>query len=230
FANYQRTAYTVNFDLNGGDGALSPAQVPVGERLARPQSPSKPYLQFVGWTKVKDSGALWNFDSLVTEDMTLYARYDIQDSAWSGEREIRGNDVQYVTDVGGKWGVGNYGEGIQFADFKGANKDTLMGYGYTKVRIHMYLEVREVKDGYQYVSVWQLSPTASKEEEKITIIGFEHGAGYFEPGWYPHYFIFDAIKLSALWDNGVGFRYGADGAGVDDWMHKHARVELEFLR
>ncbi|MCL2599410.1 MAG: InlB B-repeat-containing protein, partial [Firmicutes bacterium] len=40
FANYQRTAYTVNFDLNGGDGALSPAQVPVGERLARPQSPS----------------------------------------------------------------------------------------------------------------------------------------------------------------------------------------------
>ena len=79
---YTAPESTVTFDLNGAAGtAPDPQTVGYGEKATKPAAdPTFANHTFGGWYKTKDAttGALsdpWDFESAVTENMTLYAKW-----------------------------------------------------------------------------------------------------------------------------------------------------------
>ena len=68
------TRYTVSFDTNGGS-EVAPQIVESGQKVAKPEDPTKDGWTFLGW--YEDSGLTNEFDfsTLVTADITLYAKW-----------------------------------------------------------------------------------------------------------------------------------------------------------
>ena len=67
------TKYTVSFDLNGGSGNIPTQQVMRGDKVAKPEPPTREGYDFLGWY-VEDEQ--WSFAGhVVTEDMTLTAKW-----------------------------------------------------------------------------------------------------------------------------------------------------------
>ena len=77
----EEPGYTVIFDTKGGNPTPEPQTVKKGGKVERPSDPTFPdqHYRFSGWSKADNAtSALWNFDEeTVTEDMTLYARWDV---------------------------------------------------------------------------------------------------------------------------------------------------------
>ncbi len=66
--------HTVYFDLSGGTGDIPPQEISHGEKVAKPQDPTREGYKFLGWY-VGDE--IWSFVGYsVTEDMTLTAKWD----------------------------------------------------------------------------------------------------------------------------------------------------------
>lgn len=69
------TDCTVHFETNGGS-AIDDATAQYGEKLDRPNDPTKDGLYFAGWYKDIDLGEKWDFENdLVSGNMTLYAAW-----------------------------------------------------------------------------------------------------------------------------------------------------------
>ena len=69
-----RIEYIVTFDLNGGKGTES-ATVVNGRKLTRPADPTKDGFVFLAWYQDSAFEDLYSFDTPVTGNMTLYARF-----------------------------------------------------------------------------------------------------------------------------------------------------------
>lgn len=69
-----RIEYIVTFDLDGGEGTES-ATVVNGRKLARPADPVKAGFVFIAWYQDSAFENLYSFDTPVTGNMTLYARF-----------------------------------------------------------------------------------------------------------------------------------------------------------
>jgi uncharacterized repeat protein (TIGR02543 family)/prepilin-type N-terminal cleavage/methylation domain-containing protein len=73
--------FNVTFDKNGGETDAVPASIPVDQGQAAgalPQPPVKAGYSFVGWNTQPDgNGTEFNAATLVTEDMTVYAKYAV---------------------------------------------------------------------------------------------------------------------------------------------------------
>ena len=67
--------WSVTFDLDGGSGSLK-REVPDKEQLMRPYKPEKKGFKFVGWYTDAKKTKEYNFDNVVTKDMTLYAKWE----------------------------------------------------------------------------------------------------------------------------------------------------------
>lgn len=73
--NVVPTIYTVKFDSRGGT-AISDQSVKENEKVVKPNNPSNGALEFENWYTSSDYKKVWDFDTdLVTEDMTLYAKW-----------------------------------------------------------------------------------------------------------------------------------------------------------
>lgn len=68
------TRYTVKFDTDGGS-ELSKATVTRDARLTEPEEPTKDGHTFDGWYTDKEFAVSYDFDSPVTKDFTLYAKW-----------------------------------------------------------------------------------------------------------------------------------------------------------
>ncbi|MFR9640880.1 MAG: InlB B-repeat-containing protein [Rikenellaceae bacterium] len=66
---------TVTFESNGGT-AIEPHTVAYGEKIIEPEAPTLDGSIFVGWYTSSSLTTLWKFNDPVTEDRTLYAKYD----------------------------------------------------------------------------------------------------------------------------------------------------------
>ena len=67
--------YTVTFDSQGGS-AVDAQEIEKGQKVTRPDNPTKENYTFGGWFKDAACTSAWNFDSeTVTQDMTLYAKW-----------------------------------------------------------------------------------------------------------------------------------------------------------
>jgi TRAP transporter TAXI family solute receptor len=73
------TTYTVTFNVtfnSTGGSSVSPQTVPVsGGRAKSPTAPTRPGHTFDGWYIDTDYTVLWDFNTIVTSDITLYAKW-----------------------------------------------------------------------------------------------------------------------------------------------------------
>lgn len=77
FAKWQ-AFYLVKFELGYGasfpEGVETSVQVDVGQQITKPADPTRQGYQFNGW--VDEDGTPWQFETVVTEDMTLCASWE----------------------------------------------------------------------------------------------------------------------------------------------------------
>lgn len=73
-ANWVETR-TVTFDVNGHGTAPDPQTVDIGTKAVRPTDPAQTGWRFDGWYTDKDCTAAYDFDSVVTDNITLYAKW-----------------------------------------------------------------------------------------------------------------------------------------------------------
>lgn len=73
-ANWVETR-TVTFDVNGHGTAPDPQTVDIGTKSVRPTDPAQTGWRFDGWYTDRDCTAAYDFDSVVTDNITLYAKW-----------------------------------------------------------------------------------------------------------------------------------------------------------
>lgn len=71
-AKFERKILSVTFELDGGSG-ISERQIDAGKKLSKPDDPTKLGYNFVGWYLL---GKEYNFNSVVTKDITLVAKWE----------------------------------------------------------------------------------------------------------------------------------------------------------
>ena len=187
-ANWVETR-TVTFDVNGHGTAPDPQTVDIGTKAVRPTDPAQTGWRFDGWYTDKDCTAAYDFDSVVTDNITLYAKW-----------------VKTVTVT---YHVGSYGTapasqtvdtGKKFtrpadpvdsrAIFQGwytdENYTTAYDFG-SAVETNLNLYAKW-KDGYRVV--FQTAHGAAPAEQKVALNGKATkpadptATGYIFKGWY----------------------------------------------
>jgi uncharacterized repeat protein (TIGR02543 family) len=73
------TYYTITFNLMGGDGSVPSQRILSGGTVTSPPDPTLTGYYFAGWYSDSAFTTLWDFNTVVTGNMTLYARWT-QDS------------------------------------------------------------------------------------------------------------------------------------------------------
>ncbi|MBR1740308.1 MAG: InlB B-repeat-containing protein, partial [Lachnospiraceae bacterium] len=68
------TNYTVTFDAKGGS-AVASATVESGNKVSKPTNPTRSGYTFAGWYADAAYTAVYNFDTAVTDNLTLYAKW-----------------------------------------------------------------------------------------------------------------------------------------------------------
>lgn len=71
-----QTMFEVSFDTSGGN-EISPIIVPLGQTIPQPDNPEKEGFFFLNWYH-QDPLIPWNFDQIITMDLTLQARWEIE--------------------------------------------------------------------------------------------------------------------------------------------------------
>ena len=74
-AGWKAKLYTVSFNANEGTPAPEPQRVEFGKTVTRPVDPQKNGYDFIGWYTNSDCTVLWDFESALSSDMMLYARW-----------------------------------------------------------------------------------------------------------------------------------------------------------
>jgi hypothetical protein len=106
------------------------------------------------------------------------------------------------------------------------NEAYLFNRGIRNVRILITITVKEVWDGYQYIFLYNNDGTESTSGSALGEIMFEHGPGSIKTQEETYHFEFD-VPLSSIGNDFV-IRYGASGAGWDDWKNWDLKVSLIF--
>lgn len=101
-----RIEYIVTFDLDGGEGTES-ATVLNGRTLTRPTDPTKSGFVFLAWYQDSSFKTVYSFDTPVTSNMTLYARFveDLSDEefvvSFDTGSDYTGDPVADMETIGG---------------------------------------------------------------------------------------------------------------------------------
>lgn len=69
---------TVTFDVNGHGTAPNPIEVETGNPIGKPEDPTAEGYKFNGWYKERTCQTKWIFTDPVTDSMTLYAEWEVQ--------------------------------------------------------------------------------------------------------------------------------------------------------
>lgn len=75
YAKWISNKRTVVFNTNGHGGAISPALVAHGTKVSAPASPSEYGYTFDGWYTDANGNNPFDFDTLITTDITLFAKW-----------------------------------------------------------------------------------------------------------------------------------------------------------
>ncbi len=77
YAKWTLAQYTVTFNANGHGTAPSAVKVNYGAKVSKPTDPTATGYTFGGWYKEAGCTNQYNFNSAVTSDITLYAKWTI---------------------------------------------------------------------------------------------------------------------------------------------------------
>lgn len=151
--------WSITFDLDGGTGSLK-REVPDKDQLMRPHDPEKKGFKFVGWYTDAAKTTEYDFDKLVTKDMTLYAKWEkIEEEkpAVPTKEDLYISDIEYDGNfVTGK--VTSKGKAVKDATVtlkidgsKTGYKDETDEYGRFKVYLGKYYDdYRYYNNDYYY--------------------------------------------------------------------------------
>ncbi len=78
YADYHPNEVTVSFNSNGGS-TITQENVDYSTTVTEPDIPTKTGYTFVGWYTDVDLTTVFNFETLITTDMTLYAKWEINE-------------------------------------------------------------------------------------------------------------------------------------------------------
>ena len=141
YANWTANMYTVTFDAQGGSAV--PSQPVVSNTLVtKPADPTKTGFTFTGWYNESSCVNLWDFNTPVTGDITLYAGWN-QDEPGPGPEE-----PTPVPSSGGSSSDGNMENAFRVLFNDGATTLTVqtdLSYGDTITK-----PADPVKDGYTF--------------------------------------------------------------------------------
>lgn len=76
--------YIVTFNMNGHGKQVDPQAVVEGYTAEKPADPTNASYAFKGWYTQKSGGQQFDFNTPITEDITLYARWELN-SDWTGD-------------------------------------------------------------------------------------------------------------------------------------------------
>lgn len=77
-------SYTVTFDYNyGNKGVYKTVTVESGETVDKPANPTRSGYSFNGWYTAEQNGEKFDFDTVISEDITLYAKWEEKSSSGS---------------------------------------------------------------------------------------------------------------------------------------------------
>lgn len=104
FAKFKAIKYTVTFNSNGGSEVPS-QEVNYGEKATKPADPTKTGTEFVNWYSDATLETVYDFDTVVTADITLYAGWNnLQNTVTFKEGDetiatVKVNDKQRVKPI-----------------------------------------------------------------------------------------------------------------------------------
>ena len=100
YAKWNINSYTVSFDSNGGS-SVAAQSVTYNTAASKPADPSMTGYTFAGWFTDKDCKTAYDFNSKVTGDITLYAKWNINSCTVSfdsnGGSSVAAQSVNYNT-------------------------------------------------------------------------------------------------------------------------------------
>ena len=96
FEEVPATTYTVTFETNGGSAVVS-QKVADGNKATKPADPTKDGYTFEGWYKDAALTVAFDFETAITADITLYAK-------WTQKAEIT---YTVVSGADGSWKLGS---------------------------------------------------------------------------------------------------------------------------
>lgn len=128
--NMSSSSVTVHFDTNGGS-VIADKKVEPGEKLTNVATPTKSGYVFAGWYRDNNTFEQeWNLENdMVSEEMTLYAKWDERPASSIAEAKEKANNEEVV--LNNVTVVATYGNGFLVKDSTG----TLLiykGYDYAK--------------------------------------------------------------------------------------------------
>ncbi|MCR5328300.1 MAG: InlB B-repeat-containing protein [Saccharofermentans sp.] len=148
YAKWTALTYTVTFSNNGHGGtAPSNQTVKYGDSVEKPEDPSEEYLVFYGWYEDSACTKAYDFDSPVTSDIDLFAKWDVTvpSDLSSGEKLVW--DIKYDEHYVYILVVPHPEGSTMFWDY----------YGYVDGRwVELYYDVYEDDDGSSYTIFYQL--------------------------------------------------------------------------
>lgn len=74
YAKWEGPKFTVTFDSNGGS-TVTPQSIERGHTATKPKNPTKTDYIFKGWYKDSDLTEVFDFETPITEEITLYAKW-----------------------------------------------------------------------------------------------------------------------------------------------------------
>ena len=103
---------------------------------------------------------------------------------------------------------------------------TLKSLGYTKIKITIVFDCREINDGYQDIRIF-----SGSDSNRIGDITVEHGKGKKDTSWWSHTINYN-ITLDSFATNSAAFYigWGAHGAFEDDWKLGTRTITVEAIK
>ncbi len=76
YAKWEQIMYTVSFNANGGS-VIADEEIGMYEKASQPANPTRPGYTFKDWYSDHALSIIFHFDSLITSNITLYAKWEI---------------------------------------------------------------------------------------------------------------------------------------------------------
>lgn len=101
YAKWTPPKFNVNFELNGGTAGsgISTQIVDKYTKITQPAEPTKNFHKFKGWYTAREGGTEFDFNSPITQNTTLYARWELLPIEYTIRYIDRGTNQSILSDV-----------------------------------------------------------------------------------------------------------------------------------
>lgn len=240
YANYQKKKVTITFDTNGGS-TINPLEGEIASPLTKPEDPKKDGYKFAGWYQDKKLTKLYTFEKFPESDITLYAKWTLEDYTinynLNGGQNNENNPTTYnkeeiktlysPTKKGYKF-LGWYTEENFINEIKDTSNQN------TNLNLYAKWEIKDITITIEKENETSIDKITGKYLEKIPKIPTPEKEGYKFLGWYDktleneftkEEFPEDDITIYAKWQP---INYTITCRIEDNIITKDYNIESEF--